>query len=549
MQNILTKIVNYKSKKIGITFFISKNRRIILTFLFILSYALLYFIVDPSSQSLVAHDEGLYARRSRLVMESSNWFSSPFLSPHHKTIGSYWFIALSIKFFGNSELALRLPSILASFLCLFISYFIALKISNKKSALISVFSLSTMPLWIQYSRYSSPDVLFVLCILLVLFFFLNFLEANQLLNQYFYIFLSGFFISFAFFIRSYMVFVPLIGLTPFLAYHFSRTKIIHFNIFISGIIFGFIPTLTNLYFSYKKFGLEGIISLFFFAKKQAIGGFDFNNLLFIPLNYLYLTFPVGILLIILLVFTRSNNNINYPLLTYCYPLLSLLLLLCMSTSYPHYFLFLTPPLSILFASKIQSYSFRFSYSKSFIKYFLSIIMVLISCVLLLALLYNNEFLLKYSFRQTLLVYILSSLFILSFIFSIRYLFDTRNIKFDLIKFFNNIIISQYVSFSLLYNFGVIGNPNIKTKTFLNDKHVSSIVKANTIYLYKVDSKIQTLLSYYLPSSRIVKSSENISKLNYIITSDKKFIYDYKKYNIFKSIKSFDNHFLLINIIK
>ena len=549
MQNILNKVINYESKKIGILFFLSKNRRIILPFLFILSYALFFFLVDPPSQSLVAHDEGLYARRSRLVMESSNWFSSPFLLPHHKTIGSYWFIALSIRLFGNSELALRLPSILASFISLFISYFIALKISNKKSALISVFSLASMPLWIQYSRYASPDVLFVLFILLVVLFFLEFLETNQTKYKYFYIFLSGLFISFAFFIRSYMVFVPLIGLMPFFAFHFIRTKIIYFNLFFTGIISGFLPTFINLYFSYKKFGLEGITSLFNFAKKQAIGGFDFNNLLFIPLNYLYLTFPVGILLIILFMLTRSGNEINYPLLTYLYPLLSLLILLFMSTSYPHYYLFLTPPLSILFAVKIQSFSFRFSYSKWFMRYLLSFIVVFIVFMLIFILLYHNEFLLKFSFRETLLVYIVSSFLAFSFISSLRYLFDDRNNKFYLIKFFYNLIITQYVSFSLLYNFGIIGNPNFKIKSFLNDMYISSIVKANTIYLYNVDSKIQTLLSYYLPSSRVLKSLDDINNFHYIITSDKNLILDYKDKYLFKSIKSFDNHFLLINISK
>ena len=186
---------------------------IILPLLIALIYILFYVLVDFSSQSLVAHDEGLYARRARLIEYSDNWFSPPFPSPHHKTLGSYWFIALAIRLFGNSELALRLPSIIASFFCLISSYLIALKITNKKSALISVFSLSSMPLWIQYSRYASPDILFVLCILLVILFFLKSLDSPQFYKQYFYILVSGFFISTSFFIRSYMAFVPLIGLS------------------------------------------------------------------------------------------------------------------------------------------------------------------------------------------------------------------------------------------------------------------------------------------------------------------------------------------------
>tara|TARA_Y100001968_G_C19280997_1_gene679182 strand:+ start:279 stop:701 length:423 start_codon:yes stop_codon:yes gene_type:complete len=139
--------------------------------------------------------------------------------------------------------------------------------------------------------------------------------------------------------------------------------------------------------------------------------------------------------------------------------------------------------------------------------------------------------------------------LLSFIYSLRYLFDSSKNQYDLFKFFKIIIISQYISLSLLYNFGIIGNPNYNTKLFLKDEYVSSVVKDNTIYLYNVDSKIQTLLSYYLPSSQVVKSSEEIEKLNYIITSDKNLLSDIKNKNIFKSIKKFENHFFLIKISK
>ena len=105
MQILPTNIINYMKIKEGVLNFFSNNKRIILPLLGALFYILLYFLVDFSTQSLVAHDEGLYARRARLIEYSDNWFSPPFPSPHHKTLGSYWFIALAIRLFGNSELA------------------------------------------------------------------------------------------------------------------------------------------------------------------------------------------------------------------------------------------------------------------------------------------------------------------------------------------------------------------------------------------------------------------------------------------------------------
>ena len=346
-----------------------------------------------------------------------------------------------------------------------------------------------------------------------------------------------------------MVFVPLLGLIPFFGFQLLKSKKIFINIFLSGILIGSLPTIISFYFSYKQFGLYGITSLFEFAKKQAIGEYNLNNLLFIPLNYLYLTFPVGLLLIILLIFTRSNNNTKYPLLTFYYPLISLSFLLCMSKSYPHYYLFLAPPLSILFSTKILNYTFRYTQSKNIIKYLMSLLMIFICCIIFSLIIFYKEFLLDYSFRQTLLLYMVSTFLVVSFIYSIRYLICIRNNQYDLIKFFKIIIISQYISLSILYNFGIIGNPNYKTKLFLNDNSISSILKDNTIYLYNVDSKIQTLLSYYLPSSKVVTSSDDIFKLNYIITSDVDFTFDNIKKNIFKSIKKINNHSLLVNISK
>ena len=549
MQNIPIKSINYLNKKLVNVFYFFDKRRPIIFFLLAFSYLLIYFLQDFSSQSLIAHDEGLYARRSRLVEESSNWFSSPFSDPHHKTIGSYWFIALSIKFLGDSELALRLPSFFFSVLCLILTYHIALKITNKKSALISVFSLSSMPIWIQYTRYASPDFPFLFCILSIIFSFLQFLSSTENIRKYFYIFTSGLFIPIAFFIRSYMAFVPVFGLIPFLCFNLYRSKKIFSSFFFTGILFGSLPTFLNFYYSYKNFGIKGISILFDFAKKQAIGGDFFDNFLYLPFKYIYFTFPVGILFFILIVFTRNNNIIKYPLLSYYYPFSSLSILLCMSSSYPHYYLFLLPPLSILFSYRIQSFSFRFSFSKSYIKYLLIFLILILCCALVSLLFYYQDYLIDYSYRNTSIIYLPILLLFVMLLYSLKFLFESRYRPFDLLKFFFTIISSQYLSISILYNFGVIGNPNFQIKSFLSNSLVSSISNSNTIYLFNVDSKIETLLSYYLPSSKIIKSSNNIAMYNFIITSDKEFLYSVKNQSLYKSIKTFNSHYLLMKISK
>lgn len=344
-----------------------------------------------------------------------------------------------------------------------------------------------------------------------------------------------------------MVFVPIIGLSPFLVFNLLKSENKYKITFLFGIFFGSIPTILNLYYSFIYFGKSGISSLFDFAKEQVIGEFYFTNILLAPLNFLYLTFPIGILFLILFIFTKPNNKLNYPLLTYGYPFLSYLIILCMSTSYPHYYLFILPSLSICFAHRIQMYSFRFSFSKISIKYILIFFNIIIVSIILLLILFFNKTLILYYQDKLLIIYIVSFVFALSLLYSLRYLFDSHKRRLNLLMFFYNIIIPQYISLSLFYNFGIIGSPNFKTKLFLNDESVSIIANTNTIYLYNVDSKINTLLSYYLPSSKVLSTFDSNSIYKYIITSDTAFLNSIKQKKSFKLIKNFDNHFLLINL--
>ena len=248
---------------------------------------------------------------------------------------------------------------------------------------------------------------------------------------------------------------------------------------------------------------------------------------------------------ILLVFTKSNIRVKYPTLVYLYPLISIVILLSMSTSYLHYYLFLLPPFSLLFALRLQSHSFRFSISKYSIKYSFLAFYIIFSLTLSSLMFYYKDSLLMYSHGNILIIYFVFILLLISFIISIKYLFDTSKTKYNLIKFFYNLVIPQYVSISLLYNFGIIGNPNYQLKSFLNDEHVSSILQYNTIYLFNVESKMNTLLSYYLPSSVNIKSLDSLSNNKYIITSDTKYLDSITGNSLFSPIKVFDKYYLLM----
>jgi len=72
---------------------------------------------------------------------------------------------------------------------------------------------------------------------------------------------------------------------------------------------------------------------------------------------------------------------------------------------------------------------------------------------------------------------------------------------------------------------------------LKDNTVSSIINSNTIYLFSVESKIQTLLSYYLPLSKVIDDEHEIREYNYVFTSDNETLDKLYVKQVFKLLKN------------
>ncbi len=509
--------------------------------LFFISYLVIYLWVDPSSQSLIAHDEGLYARRARLLEESNNWFAPPFEGAHHKTLGSYWLIALAIRIFGFSEISIRFPSYICSFISVLLVFLITRELSNKRAAFISVVSLISMPLWIQYSKYASPDMAFVTCTLICIYSLIKAFSAKTT-NKFIYLFLSTFFLSIGFFLRSYMIFIPCIALSPYIFWTLKEEKLNSYLVLVSGLFVGFIPTLFNLYFAYRLHSSIGITSLFDFAKKQAIGPSIIKNLYLIPVNFIYFTFPVGLIIILLVIFTNPNNKISRPFLIYGYPLISIIILFSMSNSYSHYFLFLLPTLAIYFSIYIESFTYKYSYSFKSIKYVLLFVLIIIMITVFSSTFIYKYHLLNLTKEQLYYSLILGSIFILSYLFAIKHILF-RSINNNLIKLLMIITLPQFFGVSLLYNFGIVGNPNTTLKKFISSKSFKEISNKNKIYLIDLNSKTKTLLSYYLPSSESIDSLKSLPDYSFLITSNFNISSELIKSNNYKLINSFGNNYL------
>ena len=269
------------------------------------------------SQSLVAHDEGLYARRAKFLLESRNWFS-PFLTPHHKTVGSYWPIAISFHLFGISDWAARLPSIFSGLLATILFYLTSRRYFNPQSSLVASLALLAMPVYFQALRTAGPDMIFTFLVIAQAYLLISIKNPSYVSDRW-KVIGFGICISLALFVRSLVALVPLISLLPFLwSRRFLGIK--SFWLFTGfGLLLGSIPLLINLYAVFSQFGYSGLQALTSFASKK-VGLSDLAILPSFPFYFsrlILFTFPVFFIILTSLTRVRKYLSISrmYSLLT------------------------------------------------------------------------------------------------------------------------------------------------------------------------------------------------------------------------------------------
>ena len=509
------------------------SNRFFIGFLIVYSVFLLWCTFGDINQSLIAHDEGLYSRRAKLITDTNNWFA-PFSSAHHKTIGSYWLIAISLKLFGVSESSVRIPSSFASILCLLFVYLITKKISTSRAALLSTLLLPSFPLWFKYSRYASPDMFFLLVNLIIVYLLILICKNSDSSFTSLRFFLVGFLIGISFFIRSFMAVIPIIALTPLFILDLRRLLYKYKFGLLSGLIIGLLPTFISLHIAFMSYGVDAITRLFAFASNQAISGNRFSGIFFYSINLIISTIPFILLYVISIFKFYKLRIIKFKTYLLYFPLIILIILSLISKTYSHYLLILLPSISISTGIYID---YLYSSYKSFkligLIYFLFSIFVL--SLIVFSYLYNLDSLL---IHQTILRFliILASCYLAS---SIYIYFNHNKLKFSLLAITLVPFIQIYFQ-GILYKNGFLGNPNKELKEFIVKKDVSQILKLNQINLIEIDSKNLTLLKFYLPTYKIILDPELIPQRGYSIVSnnlidslpfDKKIISKFKNYSL------------------
>ena len=329
--------------------------------LFIFFPIIFYF----GKRSYIAYDEGFYALQARWILDKGNWTIPLWWDEYilDRTIGLQFLIAKSQDIFGRNMFSAYLPTTVAAILMLFITYKLHEEFFNKEYAIISPLILSTTYLWFDYSHLATQDIIYS-CLVSIGVFSLVKIKSK---DNKFYILLFGIWIGLSFMMKTFLVFVPLLSLLPYL---YIKKNLLFSKFFWLGLLIGFIPYLfwslsINPY-------LEKNIIFYLIEKFNSLSNKNtFTN----PFYYYFWNIPAtflpwSIFAIIGTICNLSENKENKYILTF-FPLILIAILSIFSTKTPYYPLQISSILTIntyvgikyLFNSKRYKLIFIFITSK------------------------------------------------------------------------------------------------------------------------------------------------------------------------------------------
>jgi len=281
-------------------------------------------------RSYIAFDEGFYALQARWILDKGNWTIPLWWDDYvlDRTIGLQVLIAKSQEMFGRNMFAAYLPTTTAAILMLFITYKLHEEFFNKKYAIFSPLILATTYLWFDYSHLATQDIIYSCLVTIGI---LSLVKIKNKDNK-FYILLFGMWIGLAFMMKTFLVFVPLLSLIPYI---FLKKNFLFIKYFWLGLLIGFIPFLFWT-FSINPYLDKNII--FYLIEK-----FNFlsnKNTFTAPFYYYFWNVPVTFLpwsffAIIGITYNISQSKENKYILTF-FPLILVLFLSIFSTKTPYY---------------------------------------------------------------------------------------------------------------------------------------------------------------------------------------------------------------------
>jgi 4-amino-4-deoxy-L-arabinose transferase-like glycosyltransferase len=304
--------------------------------------------LNNGHNSLMPHDEAMYAVRSRWLLESGDWITPQSWGElvYEKTPGPYWWLAFVYTIFGISEPTSRLPAQIACIFSLLLTYEIGTILLNKRIAYLASAILGVSLLWLQGSRLATANIVTNCVILLTLWCLLR-AELHPK-YKYYWGFATGLNFGLSFLLRGQLIFVSAIALLPYLILEHRRHRHLTNPMLYLGLLVGFIPTIAWFCLSWQRYG-NIVFEQFFglairIAKEQRNG----NSPLFYLWNTPIKAFPWPFFSVLGLLILRRQTGRYRWILVGC-PLIMLTQISLVSTRLPHYALILYPFMAMLAA--------------------------------------------------------------------------------------------------------------------------------------------------------------------------------------------------------
>jgi 4-amino-4-deoxy-L-arabinose transferase-like glycosyltransferase len=478
----------------------------------LIAWMLPLLLFSSGESSLIAHDEALYAWRSRLMIDSGDWVA-PWGHAHHKTPGIYWLIATTYKLFGMSEASARLPSMIAGVCSLLIFYEIANILLGRKVAWLAAAILSVEFLWLQYCRLASPDVPMILLVLLAI---LALLKAEIYPKYNFiWIFLAGLSFGLGFLVRSFMIFLSIIAILPYLIGENHRHRHLANPMLYLGFAVGLAPTFIWLWLSWLRYSDLSIMELFSFIVKLSSEDRNQNGILFYLWNIPLKSFPWSIFSILGFVVACLRPIARYHLILVGFPVVLFGELSIFSTRLSHYALCLYPFIALLAAVGLtwlgRIYNLGLTQQKRVSPGFVGLVISMGE---------NLPRIISYAFGVISILFLLGSIFVgivndrninryatillisgfgwltVPLIWIIRHYFGQK--LFTDRFWIGSYLITCWLSLAVAGISGFLSDYNPEFRVFFQQKAIASILQTHPVYFAQANDKNSILLQFYTP---------------------------------------------------
>ncbi|NDJ18800.1 ArnT family glycosyltransferase [Myxacorys almedinensis] len=265
----------------------------LLPYFTLLFWVLPLVLVRSPQQSLMAHDEGIYAMQARSLLLTGDWVTPQWGEGYSfdRTIGIQWLIAGCYWLFGTSEGTARLSSAISWILSVLLTYRIGCFLLNPRLAWLGAAIFSVIPLVVQYGRLATQDAVLVLIELVGIW---ALLEAGGNKRPFWYI-LAGSTFGVGFLIKGFMVIPAAIALLPYTIRHRHLLNPWLYG----GLALGAIPPIGWMVAAVRQYGslapLEQLFGkLFHLGGQTYLGAGRFYYVWNIPANgFPWVFFAVG----------------------------------------------------------------------------------------------------------------------------------------------------------------------------------------------------------------------------------------------------------------